>query len=320
MARIKLGAIPFVLLLIATAAFANPCGDANNDGYMSWGDVVYMLDYTFAGGPPPANFDNADFDLAQGWTIRDAAWQISCMVFECIPNQYCPPVYPPLVPQIASGYRIRHTTAFPAHRAHSVLDLALDATTPIEGLQLAFRISLEGGTLPTIDSVRFPLAGNDFWYFLNRIEIADDGDVVVLGSASLGFSSVEAPVHFTRIFLSAPVDTASRLITLEYADYVPTQAPPGHDDPIPAFVLSYSGCFQPTFYGTCCIVPGDANGDGLASISDVVYLINYYFAGGPAPSGCTLLGDADGNGVLSISDAVYMISYIFQGGPAPLCS
>lgn len=320
MARIKLGAILLFLLSIATAAIADPCGDANNDGFMSWGDVVYMLDYTFAGGPPPPNFDNADFDLAQGWTIRDAAWQISCMVFECIPSQYCPPVHPPISPQTASGYRIRHTTAFPAHREHSVLDLALDAAAPIEGLQLAIRISLEGGAVPTVDSVHFPLAGNDFLYFLNKIAIVDSGDVVVLGSASLGFSAVEAPVHFARIFLSAQVDTASRLITLEYADYVPALAPPGHNDPIPAFALTYNGCFRPTFYGTCCIVPGDANGDGLASISDVVYLISYYFAGGPAPSGCTLLGDADGNGLLSISDAVYMISYIFEGGPAPLCS
>jgi hypothetical protein len=30
-------------------------------------------------------------------------------------------------------------------------------------------------------------------------------------------------------------------------------------------------------------VPGDVNGDGVVDVSDVFYLINYLFAGGPAP-------------------------------------
>lgn len=30
-------------------------------------------------------------------------------------------------------------------------------------------------------------------------------------------------------------------------------------------------------------------------------------------------GDADGNGIITISDAVYLIRYIFSGGPAPAC-
>src|SRR5262249_26648268 len=31
-------------------------------------------------------------------------------------------------------------------------------------------------------------------------------------------------------------------------------------------------------------VPGDVNDDGVAYVSDVFYLINYLFAGGPAPN------------------------------------
>ncbi len=61
---------------------------------------------------------------------------------------------------------------------------------------------------------------------------------------------------------------------------------------------------------------GDANGDGLVSVSDVVYLIAYIFSGGPAPV-CD--SDVDGSGGVSISDAVYLISYIFAGGPIPNC-
>ncbi len=61
---------------------------------------------------------------------------------------------------------------------------------------------------------------------------------------------------------------------------------------------------------------GDADNSGAWSISDAVYLINYIFAGGPAPAQ-TCLGDADGSKAISISDAVYLINYIFAGGPAP---
>ena len=61
---------------------------------------------------------------------------------------------------------------------------------------------------------------------------------------------------------------------------------------------------------------GDANDSGSVSISDVVYLINYIFAGGPAPNP-VIAGDANCSGAVSISDAVYLINYIFSGGAAP---
>ncbi|MCC6963522.1 MAG: hypothetical protein IT585_09750, partial [candidate division Zixibacteria bacterium] len=76
-------------------------------------------------------------------------------------------------------------------------------------------------------------------------------------------------------------------------------------------------------YGSKCVtvkyqrgaICGDASGEGAVNISDAVYLINYIFAGGPAPNPL-LAGDADCTGAVSISDAVYLINYIFAGGPA----
>ncbi len=63
---------------------------------------------------------------------------------------------------------------------------------------------------------------------------------------------------------------------------------------------------------------GDMDGSGVVNIGDVVILLNYIFAGGPAPldSGG---GDVNCDGRPTISDAVYMINYIFVSGPAP-CS
>jgi len=62
---------------------------------------------------------------------------------------------------------------------------------------------------------------------------------------------------------------------------------------------------------------GDANGDSKVSVGDVVYIINYLFKGGPAPSP---LDKANTNcdGTISIADVVYLINYLFKGGP-PSC-
>ncbi len=64
---------------------------------------------------------------------------------------------------------------------------------------------------------------------------------------------------------------------------------------------------------SCVCIPGDADGNGIHSISDVVRIINYIFSGGPTP--CN--GDANCNCSINISDAVYLINYIFSGGAAP---
>ncbi|MGB5139296.1 MAG: dockerin type I repeat-containing protein, partial [Candidatus Zixiibacteriota bacterium] len=61
---------------------------------------------------------------------------------------------------------------------------------------------------------------------------------------------------------------------------------------------------------------GDPDGNGIVTISDAVFLINYIFSGGSAPNPVES-GDADCNGILTISDAVYLVNYIFASGPPP---
>jgi uncharacterized delta-60 repeat protein len=61
---------------------------------------------------------------------------------------------------------------------------------------------------------------------------------------------------------------------------------------------------------------GDANGDGVINVTDVVYLINYLFIDGPAPDP-VLVGDVNCDGVVNVTDVVYLINYLFIGGPPP---
>ncbi len=61
---------------------------------------------------------------------------------------------------------------------------------------------------------------------------------------------------------------------------------------------------------------GDADSSEGVDIDDVVYLLAYIFADGPAPEPLDA-GDADCSGEIDIDDAVYLIAYIFSGGPEP---
>lgn len=70
-------------------------------------------------------------------------------------------------------------------------------------------------------------------------------------------------------------------------------------------------------------VCGDANGDEVVDLADVVYLINYLLMSGEAPhcaepyTGCV---DANGDGEVNLADVVYLINYVLKSGPPPLCS
>jgi C1A family cysteine protease len=64
------------------------------------------------------------------------------------------------------------------------------------------------------------------------------------------------------------------------------------------------------------VVPGDCDGNGTVDIADVIYLVEYSFNSGPAPS-ILAAGDVDCNGAVDISDLIYMVDYMFSSGPAP---
>ncbi|MFQ6002512.1 MAG: dockerin type I domain-containing protein, partial [Candidatus Zixiibacteriota bacterium] len=61
---------------------------------------------------------------------------------------------------------------------------------------------------------------------------------------------------------------------------------------------------------------GDATGDGIVDIADVVFLINYLFGLGPPPNPPSA-GDVNGDCFIGVSDIVWLINYLFKEGPPP---
>jgi len=61
---------------------------------------------------------------------------------------------------------------------------------------------------------------------------------------------------------------------------------------------------------------GDCDTSENVDIDDVVYIIEYIFANGPAPEPIES-GDVNCVGGVDIDDVVYLIAYIFGGGQSP---
>ncbi len=76
--------------------------------------------------------------------------------------------------------------------------------------------------------------------------------------------------------------------------------------------------FTPRFVSRCFRLSpylcGDANGDGIVNIVDVVYLTIYILKNGPEPASYS---DANCDGEVNIDDVVYEVNYVLKSGPDP---
>lgn len=67
----------------------------------------------------------------------------------------------------------------------------------------------------------------------------------------------------------------------------------------------------------CQILVGDVNADGVITSSDIIYLVNHEFKGGPAPMPFASAGDVNCDTIITSSDIIYMVNYVFKGGEEP---
>lgn len=64
------------------------------------------------------------------------------------------------------------------------------------------------------------------------------------------------------------------------------------------------------------VICGDADGDGIVSASDMVFLVRYLFVNGTPPDPLSV-ADVNCDNKINLSDVVYLVNYVFTGGPAP---
>jgi len=77
-------------------------------------------------------------------------------------------------------------------------------------------------------------------------------------------------------------------------------------------IISWFGLEKPEY------IRGDANGDQIINLADVLHLIAYLYKNGPAPNPFEA-GDVECSGGIDLGDVLYLIAYLYKGGPAPGC-
>ena len=63
---------------------------------------------------------------------------------------------------------------------------------------------------------------------------------------------------------------------------------------------------------------GDMTQDQVLTSSDVIFLINYIFKGGPAANPPSE-ADMNNNGAINSSDIIFLVNHVFKAGPPPPC-
>lgn len=61
---------------------------------------------------------------------------------------------------------------------------------------------------------------------------------------------------------------------------------------------------------------GDANNDKSVNNTDVIFISNYLYNGGPTPP-CMNQADVNDDGAVNGSDPVYLSNWLFSDGPPP---
>jgi hypothetical protein len=143
---------------------------------------------------------------------------------------------------------------------------------------------------------------------------------VVIGGAPADSNSIHDHTLFGLL-----LDQCNDSINAQFNDWgVDCESVPGtiydYEDDNALGVVDYSN----PFCASSCpvLVTGDVNEDHIITASDVIYMVNYVFKGGPEPKPVAAAGDANCSGAEDASDIIFLVNHVFKGGPLPcdVCS
>jgi hypothetical protein len=256
-------------------------GDVNGDGYaLTLSDLVYLTNYLFNNGPAPPNPIDADMDGTAGIDLGD----------QLVLTEYFYTGHIHFKPYTGIGHSFSEITfTFPVITSGGTmpfnvpLNLTDNPGPNLWGIVLAFSYQNQPGHVGVnLDSVSFTgsIVPSE-WGRYSRVDNVNKKAVIWLNptspfypSLSAGTTGLVATLNFTR------TENPSGAVTY----LSPTAYPPFN---LPIVIARFSPDGSPT---DRMLMPklvfgknGDVNCDGEINVSDVVYLTNYLYRGGPAP-------------------------------------
>jgi hypothetical protein len=275
-------------VFLMSGFFAQPAltdpGDVDHDGDIDIYDSLHLINYLFAGGPPPPVPIDADVDGSPGINLGDLLQLNGFLFFDC--NLIA---YTGVSVEVGSQIRISSTLIPPdtvAGTTAAVPVKIIENGGPyLTGLVIPLSYASDSGQVEVdLDYVDFSegIVPVD-WYAGSNIDnvnkrvvfyaYADPEGVTPIDSGTVG---TIAELHFTRTSVgSLPLVMST------------TQVPPSH-----SLILIKDYCANGTSPSERIFTPklslarkGDCNGDGEVDTGDVMYLINHLFLGASPPIG-----------------------------------
>jgi hypothetical protein len=253
-----------------------PC-DCNGDGQLTTTDVVWFISYLFAGGDPPVNPIYCDVDGTAGINVGDL-WQCAGIwggVAVPMPYTGVGPSFSKITfvfPEISPG---------PVGVPFNVnVELMHNPGPDLMGIILAFSYQNDpGGVDVQLNNVNFAgcIAPAE-WTKQASIDNVNRKALLQIHAGTsndpplaAGTTGLIATLNFTRIangsgtYMRPTIypPTHSRLLI---TDYYANGTPPSDRVLIPLWGKN-----------------GDFNCDNVVDVSDLIYLLNYLFLGGPSP-------------------------------------
>jgi len=295
-------------------------GNADGLGIIDTDDVVYLLQFIFASGPAPDQLCNGDANGDCFVNFEDVRYILDYLGGTGpAPVESCP--YPEVsydigekdtVSVIESGIHIGTGESFR-------IPIEVFNDEELESIDLNLYFQYSGGTnLLTFDGVTYTgtrlesgaalqdrsvnssgFSGADGGTLEISLYALDNYDTLEVGSGSIAYLNFTAQDEGTVSIDTLEGCIFGWLLTGEF--------------PSPVDICYKLGEIVQIDGYTC----GNVDGLGIIDIDDVVYLLQYLYAGGPEPLPLCCSGDVTCDGIIDIDDSVYLIEYLYAGGPPP---
>lgn len=270
--------------LLAAPAAAIP-GDIDGNGSVdAMMDMMYFVNYLFAGGPPPPNPIDADLDGSPGINLGDLLQFIGSFFHGCTYLNYT-----------GASVRVGSQIRFSSDLIYSMVAGLTDTTylkiienggPDLKGMVIPLSFANRPNEVEVdLDSVSF--VGSiippvwEGWQTLVSIDNVNKTVLVTAYAEQTGQSipadstGVVASLHFSKVTDGIPLAMSS------------TEVPPSH-----SFMLISAYCANGTPPSERIFSPkvslalnGDVTCDGKVDVGDVVYTVNYLYKNGPPPCG-----------------------------------